>query len=160
MPVCGVLLMLLLFAPPEDNLADALKALDAHQPAVAEPLLRKAIAADPNDYAAHFNLALALSLQQKDAEAIPELRKTLELKPGLYEADLNLGILLLRNKMPAEALPQFGREPLCGGCQSMSTEVAQRRPAMSGNTRQLEIKHALEQTRADAWLRRSPLITW
>jgi Tfp pilus assembly protein PilF len=105
MPVCGVLLILLLFAPPEDNLADALRALDAHQPAVAEPLLRKAIEADPKDYAAHFNLALALSLQQKDAEAIPELRKTLELKPGLYEADLNLGILLLRNKMPADALP-------------------------------------------------------
>jgi Tfp pilus assembly protein PilF len=104
MLVCGALL-LLLFAPPEDYLAGALKALDAHQPAVAEPLLRKAIEADPNDYAAHFNLALALSLQQKDAEAIPELRKTLELKPGLYEADLNLGILLLRDKMPAEALP-------------------------------------------------------
>jgi predicted Zn-dependent protease len=105
MPVCGALFLLVLFALPEDYLADALKALDAHQPAVAEPLLRKAIEGDPKDYAAHFNLALALSLQQKDAEAIPELRKTLELKPGLYEANLNLGILLLRDKMPTEALP-------------------------------------------------------
>ena len=49
------------------------------------------------------NLALALSLQQKDPEAIAELRKTLELKPGLYEADLNLGILLLRSGKPADA---------------------------------------------------------
>src|SRR6059058_3665086 len=105
MPVCGALLLLLLFSPTEDYLTDALKALDAHQPAVAEPLLRKAIESEPQDYAAHFNLALALSLQQKDAEAIQELRKTLELKPGLYEANLNLGILLLRDKMPAEALP-------------------------------------------------------
>ncbi|MDQ1469681.1 MAG: hypothetical protein QOJ99_1161 [Bryobacterales bacterium] len=105
MPVCGALLLLLVFAPSDDYLSDALKALDAHQPAVAEPLLRKAVEADPKDYFAHFNLALALSLQQKDAEAIPELRKTLELKPGLYEADLNLGILLLRDKMPADALP-------------------------------------------------------
>src|SRR5437016_2653077 len=101
----GVAILLLLLAAPEDYLAEALKALDAHQPAVAEPLLRKAIEADPADFAAHFNLALALSLQQKDAEAIPELRKTLELKPGLYEANLNLGIVLLRDKMPAEALP-------------------------------------------------------
>jgi Tfp pilus assembly protein PilF len=105
MSCCGAYLFLLLFAPPVDYLADALKALDANQPAVAEPLLRKAVEGDPKDYAAHFNLALALSLQQKDAEAIPELRKTLELKPGLYEADLNLGILLLRDKMPAEAIP-------------------------------------------------------
>ncbi|MES1261121.1 MAG: tetratricopeptide repeat protein [Acidobacteriota bacterium] len=101
----GALLTALLLAPSADDLADGLKALDAKQPAVAEPLLRKAVEADPKDYGAHFNLALALSLQNKDPEAISELRQTLELKPGLYEADLNLGILLLRNKQAAEALP-------------------------------------------------------
>jgi Tfp pilus assembly protein PilF len=102
----AIAVFLLLSGPlPEDYLTDALKALDAHQPAAAEPLLRKAIEADPADVAAHFNLALALSLQQKDPEAIAELKKTLELKPGLYEAELNLGILLLRNKAPADALP-------------------------------------------------------
>lgn len=105
MLACGAISLLLLFAPQQDYLADALKALDAHQPEAAEPLLRKAVQADPNDYTAHFNLALALSLQQKDPEAVVELRKTLELKPGLYEADLNLGILLLRDKLAAEALP-------------------------------------------------------
>jgi Tfp pilus assembly protein PilF len=95
----------LLFAPQQDFLAEGLKALDANQPAVAEPLLRRAIEANPGDYGAHFNLALALSLQEKDTEAIGEYRKTLELKPGLYQADLNLGMLLLRNKRPAEAAP-------------------------------------------------------
>lgn len=104
MPTVGALLILLL-AAPDDYLADALKLLDAKQPAQAEPLLRKAIEADPTDLAAHFNLALALSLQQKDPEAVAEYRKTLELKPGLYEADLNLGILLLRDKQPADAVP-------------------------------------------------------
>lgn len=98
-----VLVALLLFAAPDDYLAEGAKALDANKPAEAEPLFRKAIEADPKDYAAHFNLAFALSAQHKDPEAIAELRKTLELKPGLYEADLNLGILLLRNKQPAEA---------------------------------------------------------
>jgi Tfp pilus assembly protein PilF len=97
----AALLFVLLLA--QDYLADALKALDANQPAAAEPLLRKAIEAEPTDFGAHFNLALALSLQNKDSEAITELRKTLELKPGLYEANLNLGILLLRNKLPADA---------------------------------------------------------
>ena len=99
------LLAILLFAPPPDFLAEGLKALDANEPAAAEPLLRQAVEAVPNDYFAHFNLAIALSMQQKDAEAIGEFNKTLELKPGLYQADLNLGMLLLRNKRPAEALP-------------------------------------------------------
>jgi Tfp pilus assembly protein PilF len=98
------LLTVLLFAPQQDYLAEGLKALDANQPAVAEPLLRQAVQAGPGDFSAHFNLALALSIQQKDSEAIAEYRKTLELKPGLYQADLNLGLLLLRNKRPAEAL--------------------------------------------------------
>jgi predicted Zn-dependent protease len=89
----------------EDYLADGMKALDANQPAAAEPLLRKAVEAAPADYAAHFNLSLSLSLQHKDAEAISELRRTLELKPALYEADLNLGILLLRNQQASDALP-------------------------------------------------------
>jgi len=103
--VPGSVLLLLLFAPPQDYLADAMKALDAKQPAAAEPLLRKAIEADPKDLAAHFNLALALSLEGKDPDAIAEYRTVLQLKPALYEADLNLGILFLRDKRPADALP-------------------------------------------------------
>ena len=99
------LFAILLFAPPPDSLAEGLKALDANEPVAAEPLLRQAVQAVPGDYFAHFNLAIALSMQQKDAEAIEEFHKTLELKPGLYQADLNVGILLLRNKRPAEALP-------------------------------------------------------
>jgi tetratricopeptide (TPR) repeat protein len=95
----------LLFAPQQDFLAEGLRALDANQPAAAEQLLRQAVQADPNDFSAHFNLALALGQQQKDAEAIQELRRTLEIKPGLYQADLNLGTLLLRNRRAAEALP-------------------------------------------------------
>jgi Tfp pilus assembly protein PilF len=103
-PICPLVFTLLL-APPQDYLAEGLKSLDANQPAAAEPLLRKAIEADPKDIAAHFNLALALSLQHKDPDAVAEYHTVLELKPGLYEADLNLGILLLRDKRPADALP-------------------------------------------------------
>ncbi len=91
--------------PAQDYLADGLKALDANQPAVAEPLLRKAVEADPADIQSQFNLALVLGMEGKDAESIAGYRKTLELKPGLYEADLNLGILLLRSKQFADAAP-------------------------------------------------------
>lgn len=96
---------LLVFSPQQDPLADGVKALEANQPAAAEPLLRDAVSRDPGNFTAHFNLALALSLEKKDDEAIQELRRTLELKPGLYQADVNLGTLLLRGNRPAEALP-------------------------------------------------------
>ncbi len=88
-----------------DYMSDGIKALDAKQYDSAADLFKKAIAADPQDYAAHFHLALAYSLQNRDADAIPEYKRALELKPGLYEAELNLGISLLRSKNAAEAVP-------------------------------------------------------
>jgi tetratricopeptide (TPR) repeat protein len=103
--VVHALVALFLFAPQQDFPADGLKALDAGQPAAAEALFRQAVAKDPRDVAAHFNLALALSVAQKDDEAIQELRRTLELQPRLYQADVNLATLLLRNNRAADVLP-------------------------------------------------------
>ncbi len=110
MTTTGALILALLLAqspdhPAETYLADGLKALDANQPAAAEPFLRKAVDANPADLQAEFNLALVLGMLGKDAEAVPVYRKTLELKPALYEANLNLGIILLRDKQPGDALP-------------------------------------------------------
>ena len=57
---------------------------------------RQATAADPKDYAAHFQLALAYSLLGRDGDAIPQYKTALELHPGMYEAELNLGLSLMR----------------------------------------------------------------
>jgi len=91
-------------APAPDWQSEGLKALEQKNYPAAIEALTKAVAAGPKDYAAHFNLALALSLAGRDPEAIAEYRKTLELEPGLYQADLNLGILLLRGKQPEAAV--------------------------------------------------------
>lgn len=85
--------------------AEGLKALDAGNSEAAVESFTKAVAADPADYSAHFNLALAYSMSNQDARAIPEYKKTLELHPGLYEADLNLSISLLNTNDPAAAIP-------------------------------------------------------
>ncbi|HXA07112.1 MAG TPA: tetratricopeptide repeat protein [Bryobacteraceae bacterium] len=98
---------LLLFAAATDYQADGIKALEAKQYETAAQLFKQAIQADPNDYAAHFQLALAESLLGQQTDAIPEYQKALELKPGLYQAELNLGILLLRLKRPGEAEPHL-----------------------------------------------------
>jgi tetratricopeptide (TPR) repeat protein len=64
---------------------------------------------DTKDVEKHFDLAVQLSIDGKDAEAIPEYRKVLELMPDLYEAHINLGQVLLRSKNAAEAVPHLKR---------------------------------------------------
>ena len=95
----------LFFLQAADPAAEGMKALEAGNYDAAVQAFRKALEADPKDYAAHFNLALAYGFLHQDEEGIAEYQKTLELKPGLYEAELNLAILLLRRKRPAEAAP-------------------------------------------------------
>lgn len=100
-----LILLVALLAQAPDHVAEGLKALDAGNPGAAEESFAKAVAADPADYSAHFNLALAYSMSNKDAQAIPEYKKTLELHPGLYEAELNLSMSLLNAHDPAAAIP-------------------------------------------------------
>lgn len=88
---------------PPDYSAEGVKALEEQKYDAAVQALTKAVAADPKDYYAHFHLALAYSMVNRDADGVAEYRKALELKPGLYEAQLNAGILLLRQKQPGEA---------------------------------------------------------
>jgi tetratricopeptide (TPR) repeat protein len=97
--------LLLLWAPQSGDVSAGLKALDEKHYDAAIDSFTKAIAADPKDYAAHFNLALAYSLSGKNDQAIAQYRETLALKPDLYEAQLNLAIVLLKQKQPAEAVP-------------------------------------------------------
>lgn len=102
-PLTTALLLLSLQNP--DFSAEGMKALDAQKYDLAAQYFTKALEADPKDYAAQFNLALAYSLTGKDAEAIQGYRKVLELKPALYQAELNLGMVLLRQKQAREAVP-------------------------------------------------------
>ena len=95
----------LLYFQAADPSAEGMKALDAGKYDEAVDLFQRAVAADPKDYVAHFNLALAYGFLNKDEEGVAEYRKTLELKPGLYEAETNGAILLLRLKRAEEALP-------------------------------------------------------
>jgi tetratricopeptide (TPR) repeat protein len=92
-------------APSADSSAEGLKALDEKKFDVAAECFTKAIAADPKDYSAYFNLALANTMLGKNAEAIAGYKKVLELKPGLTEAETNLGIVLLKEKQAGDAVP-------------------------------------------------------
>ncbi len=101
------LLLALILAQSVDFSAEGMKALDAQKYDTAVELFTKAVAQDPKDYGARFNLALAYSFLGKFAESIPQYKTVLELKPGLYEAELNLGISLFRSKDAAGAAVQL-----------------------------------------------------
>ncbi len=102
----GILATLFFLAAFQSNFYEqGLKALDEKRYQAAVENFTNAIAAEPKDFALHFNLALAYSFLGQDTEGIAEYRKALAVKPDLYQAELNLAILLLRNKRPAEAVP-------------------------------------------------------
>lgn len=105
MPWLALLLVFLCQAAPQDWQAQGSKALDEKRYTDAVAAFSKAAEADPKDYAAFFNRALAKSMLADDAGAIADYQHVLELKPGLFEAELNLGILLIRDKRAAEAIP-------------------------------------------------------
>src|ERR1035437_2337810 len=90
-----------------DYYAEGSKALDERRYQDAAQAFTKAIEAEPKDYSAHFNLALADGFLNNDAGAIAEYRKALDLKPGLFEAEMNLGLVYLRQKDAAAAVPLF-----------------------------------------------------
>lgn len=100
-----LLLLATLLAQTADFTAQGLKAMEDRQYDSAASLFTQAVAANPKDYTAHFNLGLAYSLAGKDAQAVPEYKAVLELQPGLYQAQINLGISLLAVKDSAAAIP-------------------------------------------------------
>jgi tetratricopeptide (TPR) repeat protein len=96
-------LLAVLLAQSADFDAAGKRALEARNYAEAVASFRQAVAADPKDYAAHFNLGFAYTMAGQDAEAAEEFKTVLDLHPGVFEAQLNLGVSLLRLSRFAEA---------------------------------------------------------
>jgi len=92
---------------PASELTAAAGALQAEKYQEAATLLEKALASDPQDYHARFNLAFAYSQLNRDKEAIQHYSKVVEQQPELAAARLNLGLLLLREKNSAAAAPHL-----------------------------------------------------
>ena len=88
-----------------DPAALGMKALDEQKYEQAVQHFAAALKADPEDLSVNFHYGLALSMVNRDAEAIPAYQKVLAKQPDLFEAQLNLGVLLLRTKRAEEALP-------------------------------------------------------
>jgi Tfp pilus assembly protein PilF len=68
--------------------------------AAAEPLLRKVVADEPNNYQAWFDLGFVLNQLGRTDDSIDAYRKSVAAKPDVFESNLNLGLMLAREKKP------------------------------------------------------------
>jgi len=85
-------------ANPE--LAQAEAAIQEKDYAKAEPLLQKAVAADPANYVAWFDLGFVNNAIGKADESIAAYRKSVVANPGIFESNLNLGLMLAKTGQP------------------------------------------------------------
>jgi tetratricopeptide (TPR) repeat protein len=85
-------------SPPELIQAEA--AIEKQDYATAEPLLKKVVASDPDNFAAWFDLGFLYNAQGKNEDSIAAYRKSVAAKPGVFESNLNLGLMLVKAGQP------------------------------------------------------------
>src|SRR6476646_6689275 len=88
-------------SPPE--LIQAESAIEKENYAAAEPLLKKVVAQDPDNFAAWFDLGFLYNALGKTDDSIAAYRKSVAAKPGVFESNLNLGLMLVKAQQPGAA---------------------------------------------------------
>jgi len=100
----------LLQAGSAEDVAEGERRIAAQDPASAEALFRRAVAANPKDARAHSDLALVLLLQKKNPdEAAAEARRASELAPDVPDHLLRWGAALQEAGKPVEAAAVLAR---------------------------------------------------
>jgi tetratricopeptide (TPR) repeat protein len=84
--------------PPE--IAQAEADIQKKDFAAAEPLLKKALEKDPNNFLAWFDLGFVLNGLDRKDESIAAYRKSVAAKPDVFESNLNLGLMLALSSNP------------------------------------------------------------
>jgi tetratricopeptide (TPR) repeat protein len=85
-------------SPPE--LVQAESAIEKQDYSSAEPLLKKVVEQDPDNYAAWFDLGFLYNAQGRNEDSIGAYRKSVAAKPSVFESNLNLGLMLAKTHQP------------------------------------------------------------
>ncbi len=75
-------------------------AIEKRDYAAAEPLLRKLLDRDPENYVAWFDLGFVENALGKVEDSIAAYRKSVAAKPDVFESNLNLGLQLAKTGQP------------------------------------------------------------
>jgi tetratricopeptide (TPR) repeat protein len=84
--------------PPE--LTQAETAIEKRDYASAEPLLKRVVAADSNNFQAWFDLGFVYNALGNTPDSIAAYRKSVAAKPDVFESNLNLGLMLVKTGQP------------------------------------------------------------
>jgi len=82
------------------ELTQAETAIEKHDYAAAEPLLKKVVSGDPNNFQAWFDLGFVYNGLGNAQESIAAYRKSVAAKPDVFESNLNLGLMLAKTGQP------------------------------------------------------------
>ncbi len=127
-------------SPPE--LIRAESAIEKKDYLTAEPLLKKVVADDPQNFAAWFDLGFIYNALGRTDDAIAAYRKSVAAKPDVFESNLNLGLTLVKSGQPDAE--QFLRA---------ATKLKPTSHAQEGQARAwLSLGHVLEATNPNAAL--------
>jgi protein O-GlcNAc transferase len=85
----------------------ALLEIEAGQPAVAIPLLERAVRQTPDDAEANYHYGFALQANQQIDEAIGYFERALEIDPNYLQASFLIGLLVQKKGNPERALEIF-----------------------------------------------------
>jgi tetratricopeptide (TPR) repeat protein len=81
---------------PDPDLSRAESLIQKQNLAEAEPILRKLVEKDPNNYVAWFDLGFVANGLGKTDDSIAAYRKSVATKPDVFESNLNLGLQLAK----------------------------------------------------------------
>ena len=127
-------------SPPE--LIQAESAIEKKDYATAEPLLKKVVTNDPQNFAAWFDLGFIYNALGRTDDAIAAYRKSVAAKPGVFESNLNLGLTLVKAGQPdAEQFPR-----------AATTLKPTANPQQGQARAWLSLGHVLETSKPDAAL--------
>ena len=84
--------------PPELTQAEA--AIEKRAYSAAEPLLKKVVASDPNNYSAWFDLGFVYNGLGRADDSIAAYRRSVAANPQVFESNLNLGLMLAKSGQP------------------------------------------------------------
>ena len=82
------------------DLTKAEAAIEKKDFATAEPLLKKVVTSQPNNYQAWFDLGFVYNALGRPEDSISAYRESVKAKPDVFESNLNLGLMLAKNKQP------------------------------------------------------------
>src|SRR5215471_1019302 len=78
------------------ELTQAENAIEKRDYTAAEPLLKKVVAASPDNFQAWFDLGFVYNALGNAQESIAAYRRSVSAKPDVFESNLNLGLMLYR----------------------------------------------------------------